>query len=106
VHINPLSSHDPKKTKVVAVRGQSCYRHTAANARENTTVLACVNAAGEKMPPLVIFKGKNLWNKWIPDNETFPGTSYTATPNGWMTAEVLKTGLKINSCHLLGKLDQ
>ncbi|KAH0817249.1 hypothetical protein GEV33_005542 [Tenebrio molitor] len=43
------------------------------------------------MPPLVIFKGKNLWNKWIPDNETFPGTSYTATPNGWMTAEVLKT---------------
>jgi hypothetical protein len=96
--------HDPKKTKVVAVRGQSCYRHTAANARENTTVLACVNAAGEKMPPLVIFKGKNLWNKWIPANETFPGTSYTATPNGWMTSEVFENWFKNQFLPFVGEV--
>lgn len=77
--------HDPNKTKVVSEKGKICHRYTAGSGRENTSVLACVSAAGEKLAPLVIFKGKNLWESWIPNKEDFPNTSYAATPRGWMT---------------------
>lgn len=80
--------HDPTKTKVVASVGKACHRYTAASGRENTSVLACVNAAGEKMPPLIIYKGKNLWDKWVPKTGAFKNTAYTSTPKGWMTADV------------------
>ena len=86
--------HDPTKTKVVAAVGKPCHRYTAASGRENTSVLACVNAAGEKMPPLIIYKGKNLWNKWVPKTGGYENTAYTSTPKGWMTAEVFLNWFK------------
>ena len=66
--------HDPSQTKVVASKGEKSSRLTAATGRENTSVLACVNAAGEKLPPCVIFKGKNLWDSWIPKEGDWPNT--------------------------------
>lgn len=81
-------SHDPSQTKVIAGKGDKVGRHTAATGRENTSVLACVNAAGDKMPPFVIFKGKNLWDTWIPSTGDWPNTAYTASQNGWMTSEL------------------
>lgn len=40
--------------------------------------MAC-SGAGEKGPPLIIFKGKNIWDKWIGSESLFPGTTYAAT---------------------------
>ncbi|KAG5880331.1 hypothetical protein JTB14_017934 [Gonioctena quinquepunctata] len=51
--------------------------------KKNTTVLACGNAKGEKLPPFIIFRGKNVWQSWIPE-EDYPGTMYTAQHKGWM----------------------
>ena len=82
--------HDPSKTKVVAPTNEACHRQTAGSGRENTTVLACVNAAGEKLPPLIIFRGKNIWDSCIPHAGDFPNTAYTAAPNGWMTSEIFE----------------
>jgi hypothetical protein len=31
------------------------------------------NAAGEKLPPLIIFKSKNVWDSWMaPAGEEYP----------------------------------
>jgi len=46
------------------------------------------NAAGEKGPPLIIFKGKSVWDKWVGEKSNFPGTTYAATENGWMEKQV------------------
>lgn len=47
------------------------------------------NASGQKLPPLIIFKGKNMWDTWMADEaHTFPGTSYAATSNRWMEMDV------------------
>jgi len=43
---------------------------------------------GQKAHPLIIFKGKNIWDKWVPDQSDFPGTTYAATTNGWMERDV------------------
>lgn len=46
------------------------------------------NAGGDKLPPLNVFKGRNIWDTWIaPDEATLPGTSYAASPNEWMKTE-------------------
>lgn len=45
------------------------------------------NAAGEKLPPHIIFKGKNVWDT---------GITYSATKNGWMEAEIFENYFKNN----------
>ncbi|KAI4463244.1 hypothetical protein MML48_4g00000632 [Holotrichia oblita] len=80
---------DPSKTKVVGSKGIGASRTTAGVGRENITVLMAGNAAGHKAPPLIIFKGKNLWDEWtIPEDNSFPGTTYVVTSNGWVESEV------------------
>lgn len=82
---------DPSKTKVVGGRNLPCTRTTSAPGRENITVLLAASAAGDKIPPLIIFKGKNIWDQWqAPENTGFPNTTYAATSNGWMETEVFE----------------
>lgn len=44
--------------------------------QEWLTVIECVSATGEKIPPYIIFKGKNLMTSWFPEHR----------PKGWMFA--------------------
>ena len=78
---------DPKKVKVVSVRGKTAYRVTAGAGRENTTTLAVANAAGKALPPLIVFQGKNCQSTWRSEN-CIPGTWYGCSENGWMTTEL------------------
>lgn len=86
-------SKDPAKTKVVGLKGHAAIREISSPGRDNTTVLLGASASGEKMPPLIIFKGKNVWDTWTSPN-AYPGTSYAATNNGWMETDVFETFFK------------
>lgn len=82
---------DPSKTKIVGQRGLPSTRTTSGPGKQNTTVLMCCNAVGVKAPPLIIFKGKNVWDQWVaPPATEFPNTTYAATSNGWMESTVFK----------------
>lgn len=82
---------DPSKTKVVGGKNLSCTRTVSTSGRENITVLMAASALGDKVPPLIIFKGKNMWDQWhAPENTGYPGTTYAATSNGWMEATVFE----------------
>ena len=72
---------DPKKVKVVSVRGKTAYRVTAGAGRENTTTLAVANAAGKALPHLIVFQGKNFQSTWRSENFV-PGTWYGCSENG------------------------
>ena len=50
------------------------------------TILACVNAAGYAIPPLVIFKRKNLVKPLMAGE--VKGTMYGLSPSGWMDGEI------------------
>ena len=50
------------------------------------TVIACVNASGSKLPPMVIFDRKVL-KADLTLNEV-PETIYALTDNGWSNSEV------------------
>lgn len=104
---------DPTSTKVVAGKGDAAKRVTGkkwlvniqqtidfnssllsgGNARKSITVLACVNADGDKLPPLILHQGKRLWDNML-GAAAYPGTSYYVTENGWMTQEVFSKWFK------------
>lgn len=82
-------SKDPEKTKIVGARGFASTRTIASAGKDNVTVLFTVNAAGEKLPPLIIYRGKNMWDQWMSQN-AYEGTCYAATKNGWIDAKVFE----------------
>lgn len=82
-------SNDPSRTKTVGPKGLPTTRTTSSSGRENTTVLLACSAAGSKAPPLIIYKGKNIWSDWYaPEGCGFPDTVYAASCNGWMETSI------------------
>jgi hypothetical protein len=50
--------------------------------QEWLTVIECISAVGEKIPPLVIFKGENLSTTWLP--QPLPaGWMWSCSKRGW-----------------------
>nr|XP_026494170.1 uncharacterized protein LOC113399291 [Vanessa tameamea] len=86
-------SKDPAKTKIVGAKGHAATRVISTAGKDNTTVLLGASASGEKLPPLIVYKGKNVWETWT-SAEAYPGTSYAATKNGWMETEVFESFFK------------
>ena len=71
---------------VIAAKGQKHPRTVVAGSKKQITVLACANAAGNALPPLVIFARKAL-NPQLTHGDV-PGTMYGLTDSGWMDGEV------------------
>ncbi|XP_072400768.1 uncharacterized protein [Diabrotica undecimpunctata] len=82
---------DPRKTKVVGGINTPSSRTITSPGKENTTSALMCNAAGQKAPPLIIYKGLHLWDQWIaPPGTDFEGSVYAATKKGWMEEAVFK----------------
>lgn len=74
--------HEP--VKVVAAKGESCLSRTSSKST-NITVMACVNAAGERMPPMFVVKGKTCKSLYGFNTEVAPkGSRWAFQSNGWM----------------------
>ena len=71
---------------VVGIRGQKHPRAITSGNKRQITVLACANAAGYVLPPLVIFARKQL--KVELTTGEVPGTMYGLSGNGWMDGEI------------------
>ena len=47
-----------------------------------TTILACISAAGNHMPPHILYKGKRRQYNWMVGGPK--GTTYDCSESGWM----------------------
>lgn len=67
----------------VLIHLDSVQKHkVVAGKQEWVTDIESISAAGESLPPLLIFKGKNMNTRWISDQT--PNSWYFATSqNGW-----------------------
>lgn len=50
--------------------------------QEWLTVIECISAAGDKIPPYIIFKGQNLMTSWLLENLP-DGWQFAANASGW-----------------------
>lgn len=78
---------DPTKLRGIGEKGVPLSRATGGSGRENTSVLACISSDGTVLPPLIIFKGAAVQERWI-SKKAYPGTLHSATKNGWMEEPV------------------
>lgn len=62
--------------------------------RDYITILGCGSAIGERLPPYIVYKGKNLMSKHTTGGP--PGTYYSMSDSGWMeTANFKEWFLKL-----------
>ncbi|XP_049770439.1 uncharacterized protein LOC126109453 [Schistocerca cancellata] len=83
-------SADPSRVRSVGGIGQKFFQNIQGSGRDNTTVLACVSAAGRALPPLIIFEGVHLWSSWKGAHD-LSGTFYSTTVNGFMTSSIFSS---------------
>ena len=57
------------------------YKRTPEN-HEWVSIIETISAAGQTIPCLVIFKGKNIQSSWF-EAENIPNWRYTCSENGW-----------------------
>lgn len=80
-------SHEP--IRVLAKKGTKNVVGRTSNDRTNITIMACANAAGKKMPPMLVVKGKtrkclDAYNV----SAAPPGTYWSFQEKAWMTDEI------------------
>ena len=56
------------------------------------TVVACGNASGQFIPPILIFDAKKLCPAWT--RVEVPGTAYGLSDKGWITTELFESWLE------------
>ncbi|XP_031328129.1 uncharacterized protein LOC116159312 [Photinus pyralis] len=76
-------ANDPSRLRALGEKGKALCRISGGSGRESTTVLICVSADGFFLPPLIVFKGAAVQARWT-SAESYPGTRYAASSNGWM----------------------
>ena len=85
----PLS---PKPLKTIAEKGSKNPSIVGGPTKAQITVLSCVNAAGDCIPPFVVFAGKRL-NPQYAIGEV-PNTYYGLSPKGWMDTGLFEDWFK------------
>ena len=69
--------------KILCKRGSRDVHETGGGSgREHITVHCCCSASGERLPPYILYKGKNLYQRWMEGGPA--GTLYGVTESGWM----------------------
>jgi hypothetical protein len=69
-------------TSIIVDSTQKSNWKVTAGKQEGVTVLECISAAGEALPPLVIFKAQNTNSAWIP-KDTPPDWHFSTSTSGW-----------------------
>ncbi len=77
---------DPKPLKGVFVKGEKNPCSVTAGDKTQITVVGCVSASGQCLPPMIIFPRKKMKPE-LGVGEV-PGTIYGLVQKGWMTQEL------------------
>ena len=69
--------------KILAKRGDRCVHETVGGSgREFITILGAGCADGTRLPPYILYEGKNLWSRWMQGGPA--GSMYSVSDSGWM----------------------
>ena len=72
---------DPSRKKCVVRRGLARIEQKAEHSKQSISIMFSGNAVGEYLPPMVVYKAKNVYEGWMIGGPK--GTIYDSTPSGW-----------------------
>ena len=72
---------DPSQKKCVVCRGLTRIEQKAEHSKQSISIMFSGNAVGEYLPPMVVYKAKNVYEGWMIGGPK--GTIYDSTPSGW-----------------------
>ena len=72
---------DPKLGKCICRPGMRRHERVASHSKMAFSVMFCGNALGEHLPPMVVYKAKNMYEGW--QSDAIPGAVYDSTESGW-----------------------
>lgn len=81
----PLEHRAPN---IIAKKGKKKVRYRSTGNKAQITVVGCVNAVGNAIPPMVIYAAKSFNADWCKCD--IPGTGYALSPKGWIDQELFK----------------
>ena len=93
-----------KPKKILAKKGKKQVgKIVSAEKGETTTALVCMSAAGNFIPPMLIFKRKNMNKQLMKDapTDSIPGTSKT----GWINTQLFTKWMEHFIKHTRASLD-
>ena len=74
-------------SKILAHRGSKAVHEVGGGSgREYITVHCAGSVSGERLPPFILYKGKNLYKRWTEEGP--PGALYGTSESGWMDVSV------------------
>uniref|UniRef100_A0A6P7FV29 Uncharacterized protein LOC114331403 n=1 Tax=Diabrotica virgifera virgifera TaxID=50390 RepID=A0A6P7FV29_DIAVI len=76
---------DPGKNKVLTKRGVKYPERICNSSKSSISLMMCGNAAGELLPPYVVYKSKNLWDTGTENGPS--GKRYANTASGWFESQ-------------------
>ena len=82
---------NPRPPKVVSPKGRQTkkVRYRCSGQKGQITIVACSNAAGQAIPPMIIFSASRLNPAWTKGE--VPGTQYGLSQNGWINNELFES---------------
>ena len=72
----------------MTLRGQKKVRCRTSGNKSQITVIGCVSASGQAIPPFVIFDSKRLNKQWTYGEVN--GTTYGMSTKGWVDSELFR----------------
>lgn len=72
---------DPGSETVIVHRGLRRVERIVEHSKQSTSVMYCGTAAGEFLPPMVVYKALNLYKEWVQGGPE--GAVYDNTQSGW-----------------------
>ena len=81
---------NPRPPKVVSEKGRQTkkVRYRCSGRKGQITIVACANAAGQAIPPMVIFNASKLNPAWTKGE--IPGTQYGLSANCWINSDLFE----------------
>lgn len=86
-------SDDPGKQKLIFKRGVKYPDNVVNYSKSSVSIMMCISATGEALPPYVVYKATNMWDSWReggPKGAPFcskqcccKGSRYNRTNHGW-----------------------
>lgn len=86
-----LTDH-PGEKLVMVQRGTKRVERVQEHSKMTTSMMVCGNAAGELLPPMIVYKAINLYENWTSGGPR--GAVYDVTQKGWFDARTFRRWFK------------